>query len=71
MDLCWGPKQFRFVVVRECFEPNVKAGRLDRRARACAKDWRTQLGANYAISAGGFVCGFGSGLHPSVTGKRS
>jgi len=30
-----------------------------------------QLGANYAISAGGFVCGFGSGLHPSVTGKRS
>src|SRR5712664_2951278 len=60
-------KQQHWLVGWRSDERDVASGRHDRRAGKSAKDRRSQLGFDHAISANGFVCSFGSGVHPSMT----
>src|SRR6267154_3648164 len=60
-------KQHHWLVGWRSDERDVASGRHDRCAGKSAKDRRSQLGFDHAISANGFVCSFGSGVHPSMT----
>jgi len=60
-------KQQHWLVGWRSHERGVASGRHDRCPGKSAKDRRSQLGVDHAISANGFVCSFGSGVHPSVT----